>query len=361
MNSPFNVSIRMARRRRKKTSILKIVLGSIGILALIGLFFGYHYYSYIFKPNVHIETPTREFYIHSNWGFEKVSEELVRQGIIKNKDSFDWVAEKKNYPNLVKSGKYLIENSWNNTQLVDLLRSGKQIPVQVTFTNISRLSQLAEVVSKSIEPDSIQLLNAMTNELWMKEIGFSKETVSAIFIPNTYEVYWNISAEQFVQRMHREYLHFWTKSKLEKADEIGLKPLEVSILASIVEAETRQYDEMPKVAGLYLNRLKIGMRLQSDPTVVFAVNRPGLQRVYFEDLKVESPYNTYIHSGLPPGPIGFPSTRALNAVLEPYPSNYLYMCAKPDYSGYHNFANSYSDHQQYAAQYRAFLKREGIK
>lgn len=161
--------------------------------------------------------------------------------------------------------------------------------------------------------------------------------------------------------MQQEFHHFWSVDNKKKAKELGLTPVKVSTLASIVEAETKKSDEMPKVAGLYLNRLTIGMRLQSDPTVVFALNKPGIHRVYYADLKIESPYNTYIHTGLPPGPIGFPSTTALNAVLNQYKSSYIYMCAKPDYSGYHNFANSYSKHQKNAAVYRAFLKKEGIR
>ena len=245
--------------------------------------------------------------------------------------------------------------------MVDLLRSGDQDAVKVTFHNISRLSQLAALVSKQIEADSAQLMAAFYNPEFLKETGLKKNTVQAIFIPNTYELYWNTSGDQFVTRMLQESRHFWNVSNKEKAKKLKLSRVEVSTLASIVEAETKKSDEMPKVAGLYLNRLTIGMRLQSDPTVVFALNKPGIHRVYYADLKIESPYNTYIHTGLPPGPIGFPSTTALNAVLNQFESNYIYMCAKPDYSGYHNFANSYAKHQKNARIYRAFLKREGIR
>ena len=351
----------MAKKKKKSNNLKLIILTILGILILGGVMFGYHFYSYIKLANVKMDEDQAEFYIHSDWDYAKVSTELKNQGIINNEESFEWVANQKNYPNKVKAGRYIIENGWSNTELVDHLRAGKQKAVKVTFHNISRLSQLASLVANQIEADSTEIITAILNPSWMKENGFKKHTVQAVFIPNTYELYWNTSGEQFVKRMHQEFKHFWTIDNKAKARDIGLSPVKVSILASIVEAETKKRDEMPKVAGLYLNRLTIGMRLQSDPTVVFALNKPGIHRVYYADLKIESPYNTYIHTGLPPGPIGFPSTTALKAVLNQHKSNYIYMCAKPDYSGYHNFASSYSSHQKNAKIYRAFLKKEGIR
>lgn len=351
----------MAKKKKKSSSLKLIILSILGIGLIGGSMFGYHFYSYIKLANVKMDKDQAEFYIHSDWEYPRVAEELKTQGIINNKESFEWVAQQKNYPNKVKPGRYIIQNKISNTELIDQLRSGKQTPIKVTFHNISRLTQLAALVSKQIESDSTELITAFLDPDFMKENGLKKETVQAIFIPNTYELYWNTSGTQFVKRMQQEFHHFWSVDNKKKAKELGLTPVKVSTLASIVEAETKKSDEMPKVAGLYLNRLTIGMRLQSDPTVVFALNKPGIHRVYYADLKIESPYNTYIHTGLPPGPIGFPSTTALNAVLNQYKSSYIYMCAKPDYSGYHNFANSYSKHQKNAAVYRAFLKKEGIR
>lgn len=351
----------MAKKKKKKNSVLRIVLGVILSGIVLGLIFGYHYYSYIFKSNVKLEEDQVVVYIHSDWTYDDVLSELQEKSILRNVESFEWVAERKSYPDLVKPGKYTIQDGLNNNELVNLLRSGNQTPVKITFHNISRLSQLAGIVSKQIEADSMELMDAFLNPDWMQRKGLKKETVQAIFIPNTYEVYWSLSGEEFTQRMYQEFQHFWTADNKAVAKEMGLTPVEVTTLASIVEAETKKKDEMPKVAGLYLNRLTIGMRLQSDPTVVFAKNKPNVHRVYYDDLKIESPYNTYIHTGLPPGPIGFPSKAALNAVLKHDKNNYIYMCAKPDYSGYHNFAATYKEHQRNAKKYRNFLRREGIR
>jgi UPF0755 protein len=351
----------MAKKKSKSSSIKLILISILGLGVLSSLLFGYHYYSYIRLGNVDLPKESTVFFIPTGSDFTQVSNELKKQNIIHNQESFNWVAEKKNYPNKIKSGKYTIQNGWSNEELINHLRSGNQTPVKITFHNISRLTQLASIVSKQIEADSTELIQAFLSSQWMKENGLNKKTVQSIFIPNTYELYWNTDGSQFVHRMHQEYLHFWSIDKKKKAKDLGLTPVEISTLASIVEAETKKSDEMPKVAGLYLNRLTIGMRLQSDPTVVFAINKPNVHRVYYADLKINSPYNTYIHTGLPPGPIGFPSTKALNAVLDRDQNSYIYMCAKPDYSGYHNFAKSFSQHQKNATKYRAFLKREGIR
>lgn len=353
----------MAKKKKKRSSNIKLIaLSVLGMTTLVVAIFGYHFYSYIYMRNVKMDVDNIEFHIRSNWNFEDVSNSLKEKGIIKNQESFEYVAGLKGYDTNVKPGKFLIQNKWSNSELINHIRlSGNQIPVKVTFHNISHLPQLASVVAKEIEADSTEIIHAILDKAWMETHGFTKETIQAIFIPNTYEIYWSTTGVQFVSRMYKEYQHFWNVENQKKAEAIGLTPVEISTLASIVEAETKKGDEMPKVAGLYLNRITIGMRLQSDPTVVFAKNKPGVHRVYYEDLKIESPYNTYIHTGLPPGPIGFPSTKALNAVLNYTKSNFLYMCAKPDYSGYHNFASTYNKHQQYAAKYRAFLRKEGIR
>ena len=352
----------MAKKKKSKTSLKSILVISGVLLVMAGALFGYHYISYIKLPNVDLEKDSVIFVIPTGSNFEFVSNNLLEQNIIKNQDSFEWLAGVKGYDQNVKPGRFKIENNWSNSDLINHIRlAGNSIPVRVTFHNIKRLSELAGLIGNQIEADSTELMEAFFNEEWMKEKGLTKETAQSIFIPNTYELYWNTSGEQFTKRMYQEYDRFWTVERKELAKRIGLSPFEVSTLASIVEAETKKRDEMPKVAGLYINRLKIGMRLQSDPTVVFAINRPNVHRVYKADLKVESPYNTYIHTGLPPGPIGFPSQQALLSVVNHFESNYLYMCAKPDYSGYHNFAKSYSQHQKYAAQYHRFLRKEGIR
>lgn len=349
-------------KKKTKSNIKLIILTIVGLTAVGGCLFGYHFYNYIYMSNVKMEKESKIFIIETDWDFKTISDELSAQGIIKNQESFEWVAKQKQYDSNPKPGRFNIQNGWSNSEIINHIRlAGNSVPINVTFHNISRLTQLASKISTQIEADSASLMAAFLDKNWMKENGLKKETVQAIFIPNTYELYWNTNAIQFTERMLQEFHHFWTVERKKQAEKLGLTPFTVSTLASIVEAETKKSDEMPKVAGLYLNRLRIGMKLQSDPTVVFALNKPGIHRVYYADLKIESPYNTYLNSGLPPGPIGFPSTKALKAVLNRDDNSYLYMCAKPDYSGYHNFANSYSQHQRNAAKYRAFLSKEGIR
>lgn len=352
----------MAKKSKRKSSLKSILLISGLLIAIAGALFGYHYISYIKLRNVDIETDSVIFVIPTGSDFEFVSNSLIEQGIIKNQESFEWLAGVKGYDENVKPGRFKIQNKWSNSDLINHIRlAGNSVPVRVTFHNIKHLSQLAGLISKQIEADSTQLMEAFINPEWLKDKGLSIETAQAIFIPNTYELYWNTSATQFTHRMYQEFERFWTIERKELAKQIDLTPIEVCTLASIVEAETKKVDEMPTVAGLYLNRLKIGMRLQSDPTAIFGSSRKNIQRVLNADIEKDTPYNTYKHAGLPPGPIGFPSTKALSAVINYKKSNYLYMCAKPDYSGYHNFAKSYSQHKKYAAEYHRFLRREGIR
>lgn len=346
----------------KKFLFTRSTLLIIGVSILIVLLFAYRFFNYTYTKNVVMDTEHRVLLISSGIDFNTLSDDLSSQGFIQNQASFEWVAGFKNYKNNIKPGRFTIQNGWNNNQLINHIRlTSNSIPVHVTFNNISRITQLASVISTQIEADSSELMLAFLDTLWMKENGVNPQTLSSIFIPNTYEFYWNSSGKQFATRMGNEFKQYWNKVRRAKADSIGLTPIEVSTLASIIESETKQIDELPKVAGLYLNRLKRGMRLQSDPTVVFALNDPQTQRVYLADLKIESPYNTYIHRGLPPGPIRFPSIHALDAVLNSFPSKYVYMCAKPDYSGRHNFAISYRQHQRNAAIYHSFLRRKGIR
>ena len=249
----------------------------------------------------------------------------------------------------------------SNNDLVNLLRSGKQSPVKLTFNTIRTYEDLAGKVANQIEADSISLLKALRNPDLANKYGFSTATFFTLFIPNTYEFYWNTSAEEFIQRMAREYKSFWNESRRAKAKAIGLSQSEVAILASIVQAEQMSHpDERPKVAGLYLNRLKRGMRLQSDPTLVFAIGDFSINRVLNQHKSIQSPYNTYLYSGLPPGPINLPELSSLEAVLNPEQHSYLYMCAKADFSGYHHFSKTLSQHNVYAKEYQRELNRRKI-
>ncbi|MDR2885843.1 MAG: endolytic transglycosylase MltG [Rikenellaceae bacterium] len=261
----------------------------------------------------------------------------------------------------VRPGRYLLKEGMSYRAVARMLRNGLQTPVRLTFNNIRTVDRLAGSLARQIEADSVELLRLFSDPKFTAEYGFTPETFICMFIPNTYEVYWNTMPEALCGRMKKEYGAFWNAERLGKAATIPLTPLEVSILASIVYEETKMSDEMPKVAGVYINRLRIKMPLQADPTVKFAVGNPTIKRVLNRHLEVDSPYNTYRRQGLPPGPICMPSIRALDAVLNYAHHDYLYFCAASDFSGYHRFAKTLAEHSRNAAEYAAALNRAGIR
>ncbi|KAB1063760.1 endolytic transglycosylase MltG [Salibacter halophilus] len=344
-------------------SQLKKIIIALVVLVLVGVgITAYQLYKTIKSPNVNIpKTEDQFFYIRTGASFDDVKQQLMDEGYIINENTFTWVAEKKKYIQNIKPGRYRLEDGMSNNELVNLLRSGRQVPVQVTFNTIRTLHELAGKVSSQLEVDSLSLDSALTDKELMEHYGFDDATFISMFIPNTYEFYWNTNGKEFIERMAQEFKRFWTDERIRKAKEIGLSQSEVATLASIVQQETFRADEMPKVAGLYLNRLERGMKLQADPTVKYAVGDPSLKRIYFKHLKVESPYNTYVVTGLPPGPIAVPERTALDAVLNAVDHNYYYMCAKPDYSGYHEFARTLAQHNRNRAKYIQFLRREGVR
>ncbi|MBL4654425.1 MAG: endolytic transglycosylase MltG, partial [Bacteroidia bacterium] len=258
--------------------------------------------------------------------------------------------------NKVKSGKYLIYNGVNNWDLVNLLRSGEQKPVRVVLNNIRLKEDLCREVGKQIEADSTVLLSMLNDKYYLRKYSLTTESVMSIFIPNSYEFYWTTSPEQFFERMTKEYKKFWTTQRKKKAELIGFTPLEVSVMASIVQKETAKNDEKARIAGVYMNRYKKDWKLQADPTVIFAVQDFTIRRILKQHLKFDSPYNTYIYTGLPPGPICAPSISSIDAVLNYEDHNYMYFCAKEDFSGYHNFAKTYSQHKVNARKYRKAFK-----
>jgi UPF0755 protein len=278
-------------------------------------------------------------------------------GAIVDIKGFKWVAQKKGYTSKVKAGRYILENGMSNNELINMLRAGRQTPVNVTFNNIRTHQELAGQLSKRLEPDSIEFLTALNDKQILEPYGFEPATILAMILPNSYQMLWNTSAKGFISRMHYEYEHFWNADRTAKAAQIGLSKLEVSILASIVDEETIKEDEKPVVAGLYINRLNKGIRLQADPTIKFTIGDFTVTRILSKDLIVDSPYNTYIYAGLPPGPIRMPSIAGIDGVLNHKKHNYLYMCAKDDFSGYHNFATTLNQHNQNAAKYRNALRR----
>ncbi|WP_304196967.1 endolytic transglycosylase MltG [Flavobacterium alvei] len=290
---------------------------------------------------------------------------IIIEPFVDNMDRFEMVANKRSYPENVKSGRFLFTKGMNSYQLVKALRSN--IPVKLAFNNQERLEDFAVRVSSQIEPDSLMLMNTFKDSLFLKENGFTEENVFAMFIPNTYEVYWNISAEKFRDKMIKEYHNFWNKERIDKAAKQGLTPISATILASIVHKESVKKDERPRIAGVYLNRMRLGMPLQADPTVIFAIKKKDndfgqvIKRVFYNDLFLNSPYNTYKVIGLPPGPIAMPDITALDAVLNPEKNNYIYFCASVDRFGYHEFAATLPEHNVNAAKYADWINSQGVK
>ncbi len=352
----------MARKKKKSSKLTRIIVFMFLSAFLAVSYVGYRYFTYVKESNTQaVNGDFTYIYIGTDADFEAVLEELRQKEVLIHEESFQWVAEQKEYPDFIKPGKYKIESGLSNNDLVNKLKGGNQEPVQVTLDHVKTLPELAAKAGAQIEADSARLIAYMTRPEVIAHFGFAPETFVSMFIPDTYEMYWTITEEEFVKRMAREFKVFWTADRKAKAANLGLSQSEVAALASIVQEETRQPDEMPKVARLYLNRLKRGMKLQADPTVKFAVGDPGLRRIYFKHLKKESPYNTYLYKGLPPGPIGLAEKRALEAVLNAPAHDYVFMCAKPDYSGYHNFSKSLAQHNRYRRQYINFLRKEGVR
>ena len=338
------------------------VLLVLGILLIFALAFGFWAYKTVMSPNVKT-ADGKEFvlYIPTGSDYEAVSTRLDEAQILVNTKSFQWVAQHKDYPQNVHPGRYIVKNGMSNNQLVNMLRGGLQTPIQVKFNNMRDIDMLAGRIGQQIEADSASIANLLHNPDYVTQLGFNKYTIPALFLPDTYEFYWNTDAENFIARMSREYDKFWTDERKQQAQAKGLTPVQVSILASIVNKETNMTDEMPRVAGVYINRLKSNWLLQADPTLIFAWNDYSIKRVLNFHKEIESPYNTYKYIGLPPGPICIPSIAAIKAVLNAEEHHYYYFCAKEDFSGYHNFAKTLAEHNRNATRYQQALNQRGIK
>lgn len=338
----------------------KVLIVILLLIVAGGSWAGYEFYRTVFSPNVVMEAEEGYFHVPTGSDLKKVTDLLQQKGIIVNRASFEWLAKQKRYELNVKAGRYLLKSGMSNNELIDLLRSGKQVPLMVTFNNIRLKEELAGRVGSLIEADSTRIIALMLDPQFVKKYGFSTETFPTLFIPNTYEFWWNTSAEQFVDRMAKEYKAFWTEERMAKAKRIGLSQSEVSILASIVQKETNMRDEQPTVAGVYLNRLRKGMLLQADPTLVFANRDFEARRVLNKHKEIDSPYNTYRYKGLPPGPICLPDPRTIDAVLNAQTHSYLYFCARADGSGYHSFATTYNEHLRNAREFQRELNRRKV-
>lgn len=343
---------------KKKQRNLLLVAITVILLAGAGLA-GTVYY-YLFAPQFGI-TQTAYIYIDRDDTADSVYHKIEMAGAPKNISGFRYLVQREDYASHILTGRYAIRPNDNVRYLFRRLQLGYQTPINLVVPSVRTLDRLARNVARQLMIDSTEIARLLTDTAFCAQTGYTRETLPSLFIPNTYEVYWNMSAEDFVKRMQKEHTAFWDEERRKKAESIGLSPVEVSTLASIVEEETANGAEKPVVAGLYINRLKRGMLLQADPTVKFGLQDFGLRRILNKHLEVDSPYNTYKHAGLPPGPIRIPSIQGLESVLNYAHHNYIYMCAKEDFSGTHNFATTLAQHAANARRYQQALNKRNIK
>jgi UPF0755 protein len=339
-----------------------ITILSVGLISSL-VVYGFILIGQIFADNTNFEEKEVYVYIPTDANFDTVKN-IVAPYIL-HMDRFEKVADKMSYPQNLGSGRYLFTKGMNSYDLVKSLR--RNLPVNLAFNNQERIENLAGRVGSQIEADSLSLLTSFKDSIFLKENGFNEDNVLAVCIPNTYEIYWNTSADKFRDKMIKEYRKFWNKERVAKAKEQGLTPIEATILASIVHKESVKKDERPRIAGVYLNRLRLGMPLQADPTVIFAIKKEAndfkqtIKRVLYSDLTMVSPYNTYINTGLPPGPIAMPDITALEAVLTPEKNDFIYFCASVERFGYHEFAATLAEHNKNARKYSAWINSQGVK
>ena len=330
-------------------------------MVLLGLFFGayfvYQFYKTFFWDNTQFEEKVAFVHIYEDDSFDDLLDKL--SPLLISTNDFTAAAVKKGYNTRIKPGKFAIKKGSSNNDVVNSLRS-KSLIVRVTFNNQERIQNLAGRVAQQIAPDSLTLLNAFLDPVFLKENGLNESNAMSIYLPNSYDFFWNTTAKNFRNKMWSSFNKFWTPERIAKAKKLGFKPKEVINLAAIVQKETVKTDERKRVAGVYVNRLKRRMKLQADPTVKFALKKPGLRRLYYKHLEIDSPYNTYKYKGIPPGPICIPDPRVIDAVLNCSQHNYIFMCAKPSYSGYHNFSSSNEDHEKFKKMYTSWLTLEKI-
>lgn len=343
---------------------IKKILWAISLIGLlVAAYFAYFVYSAMFAPNTAFNNQEAYIYIPTNAQYSDVREQL--QPLLKVMSSFDALANQKKYTTNIKAGRYAIKKGMNNNDIINSIRSNN-LPFNLSFNNQQTLEDLAGRVSMQIEADSVSLITAMRDPEFLKANNFSNATALGMYLPNSYEFFWNTSAEQFRDRMLTEYNRFWTEDRLAKADALNLSQNEVMTLASIVYEESKQANEQPRVAGVYINRLRIKMPLQADPTLKFAAyqlpeyQNTVIKRVLNKHKEIESPYNTYKYAGLPPGLVTMPDISAINAVLNHENHNYLYFAADAKRLGYHKFAKTLSQHNANAREYQRYLSQQGI-
>ena len=342
-----------------KTIFRIFTIISFLIIALIATF-GYKVF---FKSNTSFSEDFVYVYVNSGSSQDEMISSI--SSYIIDVESFIKAAKTKKYLENIKAGRFIIYKGDGNNNIINSLRS-KNIPLNITFNNIQTIQEFSGYISKKIEADSMSLIESFTDENFLKSLNLSQESVLSLFLPNTYEFFWNTSADNFREKMVREFNNFWNENRIEKANKIGLNPVEVSVLASIVQKETPKVDERPTIAGVYLNRLSKRMKLQADPTIVYVIKRKEgfdekIRRVLYKDLRIKSAYNTYLNKGLPPGPIVTPDFSAIEAVLNPSSHNFIFFVADVSNPGYHLFSRTLVEHNRKKRQYTKWLKENRIK
>ena len=328
----------------------------IALIATLG-------YKVFFKSNTSFNEDFVYVYVNSGSTLDEMISSI--SSYIIDVESFIKAAKTKKYLENIKAGRFIIHKGDGNNKIINSLRS-KNIPLNITFNNIQTIQEFSGYISKKIEADSMSLIKSFTDKNFLKDLNLSQESVLSLFLPNTYEFFWNTSADNFREKMVREFNNFWNENRIDKAKKIGLNPVEVSVLASIVQKETPKVDERPTIAGVYLNRLSKRMKLQADPTIVYVIKRKEgfdkkIRRVLYKDLRIKSAYNTYLNKGLPPGPIVTPDFSAIEAVLNPSSHNFIFFVADVSNPGYHLFSRTLVEHNRKKRQYTKWLKENRIK
>ena len=343
---------------------IKKILWAIALIGIaVAAYFAYFVYSAMFKPNTAFDYNEAYIYIPTNASYNEVRSQL--DTLLVDIEKFDALAKQKKYITNIKAGKYVIKKGMNNNDIINSIRSNN-LPIKVSFNNQETFEKLAGRIAMQIEADSLSILTAVTSQEFLSANGFEDQTALGMYIPNSYEFFWNTSAEQFRDRMLKEFQRFWNTSRIEKAKALNLSPMQVITLASIVQKETAKEDERPKVAGVYINRLRVGMPLQADPTVIFAIKSLSgdfdqvIKRVLFKDLELDSPYNTYKYAGLPPGPITMPDISSIDSVLNYEKHDYYYFVADVTNFGYHKFAKNLSQHNRNRDEYVRWINQQGV-
>ena len=341
--------------KNKNFLAVGLIIGSMLVSS-----FSFYFWQVVYTPNILIDKEDLVFNIPTGANFKYVQNSLYDLGIVNDLVSFSFLSKLKRYDQSIKPGSYLLQADMSNRDAINMLRSGDQVPIKLTYSNARSLEVLAAKIASYLEFDSATMISNLSNSDVASSYGFTKETFMCMFLPNTYEVYITDQPIAVLDRIYSAYKIFWNPERMAKAEALNLTPEEVIVLASIVDAETNQMDEAPTVAGVYINRLNKNIKLQADPTLIFAMGDYTIKRVLYEHMQVDSPYNTYKYAGLPPGPINIPSIAAIEAVLNYEKSDYLYFCANPDFTGNHIFARTLSQHNKNARLLHLALNKKKI-